>query len=84
MIRKNPRAQPCQMPVLLVVGKREAKEGNVSLRCLSREGRKTLSLRESLIRLKTEALRSTNAPVRLPQSDRAADETERIVQGAAR
>ena len=72
-----------KVPVLLVVGKREAKEGTVSLRRLGREGSETLSLRESLIRLETEALRSTNAPVRLPQSDRAADETERIVQGAA-
>ncbi|MCY4317606.1 MAG: threonine--tRNA ligase [Alphaproteobacteria bacterium] len=72
-----------KVPVLLVVGKREAKEGTVSLRRLGREGSETLSLRESLIRLETEALRSTNAPVRLPQSDRAADETERIIQGAA-
>ena len=47
-----------KVPMLLVVGKREAKEGTVSRR-------------------------RTNAPLRLAQSDRATDKTERIVQGAA-
>ncbi len=72
-----------KVPVLLVVGKREAKEGTVSLRRLGKEGSETLSLREALIRLETEALRSTNAPVRPQEGDRAADEAERIVKATA-
>ena len=73
-----------KVPVLLVVGKREAKEGTVSFRRMGRNDNETLTLREAMVRLETEALRSTNAPVRLPQGDRAADGTEWIVQAAAR
>ena len=73
-----------KVPVLLVVGKREAKEGTVSLRRLGREGSETLSLREAVIRLETEALRSTSEPVRFLQEDRATNETESIVRPAAR
>jgi threonyl-tRNA synthetase len=73
-----------KVPVLLVVGKREAKEGIVSLRRLGREDSETLSLHEAVIRLETEALRSTNEPVRFPQADRATDEAERIARAVAR
>ena len=76
-IRKHSLAK---VPVLLVVGKREAQESTVSFRRIGRNDNETLTLREAMVRLETEALRSTNAPVRLPQGDRAADETERIVQ----
>lgn len=72
-----------KVPVLLVVGKREAKEGTLSLRRLGREGSETLSLREAIIRLETEALRSTSLPVRLRQGDRAGDATEKVVQTVA-
>ena len=72
-----------KVPVLLVVGKREAQESTVSFRRIGRNDNETLTLREAMVRLETEALRSTNAPVRLPQGDRAADETERVVQAGA-
>jgi len=57
-----------KVPVLLVVGKREASE--------------TLSLREALVRPETEALRCIDAALRLPRSDLNAGETERAVQAA--
>ncbi len=63
-----------KVPALLVVGKREAKEHTVSLRRLGRDGSETLTLREAVIRLETEALRSTNPPVRFMQNDCVADE----------
>lgn len=72
-----------KVPALLVVGKREAKDGTVSLRCLGREDSETLPLRETAIRLETEALRRTSRPIRFLQSGRTTEETEQIVQTAA-
>ena len=64
-----------KVPVLLVVGKREAKEGNVSLRRIGRNDNETLTLREATVRLETEALRSTRAPASYPnESPREVDE----------
>ncbi len=50
-------------PVLLLVGKQEAQDGTVSLRRIGSNESETLSLREVMVRLETEALRSTTLPV---------------------
>jgi len=64
-----------KVPVLLVVGKREAKDGTVSLRRIGRNDNETLTLREAMVRLETEALRSTRAPASYPnESPREVDE----------
>ena len=58
-----------KVPVLLVVGKREAKEGTVSLRRIGRNDSETLTLREAMVRLETEALRSKRSAESLPPVD---------------
>ena len=55
-----------KVPVLLVVGKREAAEGTVSMRRIGRKETETITLREAMVRLETEAMRSTCPPVKLP------------------
>ena len=72
-----------KVPVLLVVGKREANEGTVSLRRLGQRDSETLTLREAVVRLETEALRSTREPVRFSQGDGTDQGTERTVELAA-
>ncbi|MGF1628001.1 MAG: threonine--tRNA ligase [Kiloniellaceae bacterium] len=62
-----------KVPVLLIVGKREAKEGTVSLRRIGRNDNETLTLREAMVRLETEALRSTRAPVSFPNESPSED-----------
>ena len=56
-IRKHSLAK---VPVLLIVGKREAKEGTVSLRRIGRTDNETLTLRETIVQLKAEAHRDAN------------------------
>ena len=58
-----------KVPVLLVVGKREAKEGTVSLRRIGRNDNETLTLRDAMVRLETEALRSKRSAESLPPVD---------------
>ena len=72
-----------KVPVLLVVGKREAKEGTVSLRRIGRNDTETLTLREAMVRLETEALRSTCSPVNLPPVERRSEDKEQLVEEAA-
>jgi len=72
-----------KVPVLLIVGKREANDGTVSLRRLDREGSETLYLREAFVRLETEALRSTRAPIRFAGSSRTAPEAEQLAQAGS-
>ncbi len=55
-----------KVPVLLVVGKREAKEGTVALRRIGSKDNETLTLHEAMVRLETEALRSTRSPTSRP------------------
>ncbi|MBL6940476.1 MAG: threonine--tRNA ligase [Proteobacteria bacterium] len=71
-----------KVPVLLVVGKREAKEGTVSLRRIGRNDNETLTLREATVRLETEALRSTLAPVSFPNEGPSEDK-ERLTEAVA-
>ncbi|WP_420347647.1 threonine--tRNA ligase [Pelagibius sp.] len=73
-----------KIPVLLIVGKREAKEGSVSFRRIGRNDTETLSLREAMVRLETEALRSTNPPVNLPPVGGRSEDKEQLVEAAAR
>ncbi|MEO1192419.1 MAG: threonine--tRNA ligase [Pseudomonadota bacterium] len=70
-----------KVPALLVVGKREAQEGTVSLRRLGRQNSETLTLREALVRLETEALRSTSSPVRFERQDEAAQQSSEAIAG---
>ncbi len=69
-----------KVPVLLVVGKREAKEGTVSLRRIGRNDNETLSLREAVVRLETEALRSTSSPVNFPPIEGRSKEDEQLAE----
>ena len=62
-----------KVPVLLIVGKREAKEGTVSLRRLGRKDTETLPLREAMVRLEAEALRGTRSRASLPNEDLCED-----------
>ncbi len=72
-----------KVPVLMVVGKREAKEGTVSFRRIGSNENETITLREAMIRLESEALRSTSSPVRLPTlGDRSANK-EQLAEAAA-
>ena len=71
-----------KVPVLLVVGKREATEGTVSLRRIGRTDTETLTLREATVRLETEALRSTRAPVSFPNEGPSEDK-ERLTEAVA-
>ena len=66
-----------KVPVLLIVGKREAKEGTVSLRRLGRTDNETLTLSEAMVRLETEALRGTRSRASLPNEDLREDK-ERV------
>ncbi len=49
-----------KVPALLIVGKREAQEGTVSLRRIGHKGSETLKLEDVLLRLEAEALRPTS------------------------
>ncbi|MBM3505830.1 MAG: threonine--tRNA ligase [Alphaproteobacteria bacterium] len=71
-----------KVPVLLVVGKREAKDGTVSLRRIGRNDNETLTLREAMVRLKTEALRSTRAPVSFP-NESPSEDNEQLTEAVA-
>ncbi len=73
-----------KVPVLLVVGKREAKDGTVSLRRIGRNDNETLTLREAVVRLETELLRSTRAPERFPPVEGRSDDKEQLAEAAAR
>ena len=72
-----------KVPVLLIVGKREAKEGTVSLRRIGRNDTETLTLREVMVRLETEALRSTRSPVSLPPVEGWGDGKGSLAEAAA-
>ncbi len=72
-----------KVPVLLVVGKREAKEGTVSLRRIGRNDTETLTLRDAMVRLETEALRSTRFPVSLPSVEGWGESTGQLAETAA-
>ena len=70
-----------KVPVLLVVGKREAKEGTVSLRRIGRRDSESLTLREAMVRLETEALCSTRPPERPPPVEGRSEEKEQPAEG---
>ena len=72
-----------KVPVLLVVGKREAKEGTVSLRRIGGNNTETLTLHEAMVRLETEALRSTRYPVSLPPREGRAEVKGQLAEAAA-
>ena len=73
-----------KVPVLLVVGKREAKEGTVSLRRVGRNDNETLTLREAMVRLETEALcSSTCSPESLPPVEGQSEDKEQLAETAA-
>ena len=72
-----------KVPVLLVVGKREAKEGTVSFRRIGRKDTETLTLREAMVRLETEALRSTSSPVRFPPVGGRSEDQEQLAKAEA-
>ncbi len=74
-----------KVPVLLVVGKREAKEGIVSLRQIARKDNETLTLRDAVVRLEAaEALRSTCSPVSLsPIERRRSEDKGQFAEAAA-
>ena len=73
-----------KVPVLLIVGKREAKEGTVSFRRIGHKDNETLRLREAMVRLETEALRSTSSPVNLPPVGSRSEDKEQLAEAAAR
>ena len=62
-----------KVPVLLIVGKREAREGTVSLRRLGRTDTETLTLREAMVRLETEALHDAPSRAGLPNGNSRED-----------
>ena len=70
-----------KVPVLLVVGKREAKEGTVSLRRIGRRDNETLTLREAMVRLETEALCSTRSAERPSPVEGRSEEKEQPAEG---
>ncbi|MYG80252.1 MAG: threonine--tRNA ligase, partial [Gemmatimonadetes bacterium] len=70
-----------KVPVLLVVGKREAKQGTVSLRRIGRRDNESLSLREAMVRLETEALCSTRSAERPPPAEGRSEEKEQLAEG---
>jgi len=51
----KPEHSLAKVPVLLVVGKREAKEGTVTIRRLGAERQETLALDQALATLESEA-----------------------------
>ena len=67
----------------MIVGKREAKEGTVSLRRIGRNNIETLTLREAMVRLETEALRSTCSPVSVPPIDGRGKDKKQLAEAAA-
>ncbi len=72
------------VPVLLAVGEREAKEGTVSLRRIGRSDNEPLTLREAMVRLEIEALRSTCSPASLPSVEEQSEDKEQLVEAAPR
>ena len=72
-----------KVPVLLVVGKREAKEGTVAFRRIGRKENETLTLREAMVRLETEALRSTSSPVSFSPPGERSEDKEQLAEAAA-
>ncbi|WP_299392636.1 threonine--tRNA ligase [Pelagibius sp.] len=73
-----------KVPALLIVGKREAKDGTVSFRRIGRNDTETIRVREAMVRLETEALRSTSSPVTLPPVGGQSDDKEQLAEAAAR
>ena len=67
----------------MTVDKREAKEGTVSLRRIGRNNTETLTLREAMVRLETEALRSTCSPVSLPSVEGRGEGKGQLAEAAA-
>ena len=65
------------------MGKREAKEGTLSLRRIGRNDNETLTLREAMVRLETEALRSTSSPVSLPPVEGRDEGKGQLAEAAA-
>ena len=55
--------------MLLIVGKREAKEGTVSLRQIGRKDNEILTLGEAMVRLESEVLSGACSPLGLPSVD---------------
>ena len=51
-----------KVPVMLVVGKREAENGSVAIRRLGQEKQEVLALDEALNRLKSEAVSPADLP----------------------
>lgn len=72
-----------KVPVLLVVGKREAKEGTVAFRRIGRNENETLTLREAMVRLETEALRSTSSPVNFSPPGERNESKGQLAEAAA-
>ena len=72
-----------KVPVLLLVGKREAKEGAVSLRRIGRKDNEALTLRDAVVRLEAEALRSTCSPVSLPPIEGRSEDKGELAEAAA-
>ena len=67
----------------MTVDKREAKEGTVSLRRIGRNNTETLTLREAMVRLETEALRSTCSSVSLPPIEGRSNDKKQLEEAAA-
>ena len=62
-----------KVPVLLIVGKREARDGTVSLRRLGRADTETLTLRDAMVLLETEALHDAPSRASLPNGNSRED-----------
>jgi threonyl-tRNA synthetase len=71
-----------KVPILLVVGKREAKERTVSLRRLGSNETQTFTLSEVLVFLETEALRSTGSPIASRKAPSRSENVEQLAEGA--
>ena len=80
LLRRSCRAK---FPVLLIVGKREAEEGTVSFRRIGRKDSETLTLREAMVRLETEVLRSTPSSVSLPPVEGWNEDKAQLAEAAA-
>ena len=72
-----------KVPVLLIVGQREAKEATVSLRRIGLNDNETLTLREAMVRLETGALRSICSPVSFPPVEGRSEDIEQLAEAAA-
>ena len=55
--------------MLLIVGKRQARDGTVSLRRLGRTDTETLTLRDAMVLLETEALHDAPSRASLPNGN---------------